>query len=73
MGAPKESIVYIVVVARSGEVVARRYIERERLPEWLRRNGPSSARCDVFSDAPEQGGTRVAILRRQVCRQWLSA
>ena len=30
----------------------------------LQRNGPASACCEVYTDAPEKGGTRVAVLRR---------
>ncbi len=64
---------YVVVVDTSGEIVARRYLEHDRLSAWLPRHGPGTARCDVFTDAPEKGGTRIAVLRRTVERDWLSA
>jgi hypothetical protein len=73
MNTEKEAVVYIVVVGRSGEVLARRYLERERLSEWLQRNGPGGAQVEVFTQAPEKGGARISVLRRHVDHEWVAA
>jgi hypothetical protein len=63
---------YVVVLNAMGAVLARRYLGRDRLSEWLQRNGPVAARCEVLTEAPENGGTRIAVLRRRDGQRWLS-
>jgi hypothetical protein len=65
--------VYIVVLDDSGRTVARRYVERNRLSNWLWHHGPDAVRCEVFTEAPEKGGKRIAVLRRHVEHDRLSA
>jgi hypothetical protein len=65
--------VFIVVLDDSGQTLARRYVERNRLSDWLLHHGPDAARCEVFTEAPEKGGRRIAVLRRHVERERLSA
>lgn len=62
--------VYIVIVGDDDRIHARRYVDCDRLAEWLQRNGPDAARCEVYTDAPEKGGHRLAILRRNAQHEW---
>jgi hypothetical protein len=71
LGMVASEAVYIVVVGEDGQVRAKRYVECERVAEWLQRNGPSADRCEVYTDAPEKGGQRVAVLHRNPQHDWL--
>jgi hypothetical protein len=72
MQAEKDAAMHIVVVDAMGGVLARGHLGRDRLSEWLRPNGPGAARCEVLTEAPEKGGTRIAVLRRHDGQRWLS-
>jgi hypothetical protein len=68
-----EDVMYVVVMDESGHPVARRFVARERLATWLLHNGPTVTRCEVYSDPPEKGGQRIAVLRRNTGHDWLAA
>jgi hypothetical protein len=69
----REDIMYLIVTDESGRTVARRAVTRERLATWLLLYGPTARRCEVYTDAPERGGERVATLRRNAGQDWLAA
>ena len=62
--------VYVLLRDASGDVIARRYLERDRLVAWLKNNAPGGARCEVYGDAPERGGDRLELLARGQTQTW---
>lgn len=66
--------VFVVVTDQEGTPVAQRYLDEDRIVDWLLRNGGGSAhRCDVYDDAPACGGVVLDTLHRHGPTSWTTS
>jgi hypothetical protein len=56
-GLQSMDTVYIVVTDASGATLAKRFLEANRVVDWLTKVCGDGSRCDVYDDAP--GGSSV--------------
>lgn len=63
--AGRRQTMFIRVLDPAGRLIASCHVEPPGLlSQWLERYGPTATRCEVYTDEPRKGGTRVAVLRR---------